>query len=165
MLLARIGNYVYQLAAVTQCAQFVEREERSTGEVRFHSQHAIEFDGMSDGFVNLQSELRAVENDVECAFGTLVGMMECYCFFRYAAGILQQLQFFDQLVPFVLPLSAIRIRIRPFLNLVAGKRICSVARTGGILGLMDVAALRRYEPLLLAIEVEVGFSQGDAGNG
>ena len=69
---------------------------------------------MPDGFVNLQSKLRAIENDVECAFWTLIRMMQSDGLFRNAAGVLDQFQFFDQLVAFVLPLSAIRIRIRRF---------------------------------------------------
>src|SRR5258708_40093764 len=79
-------------------------------------------------------------------------------------GVRNQIPLFIQCVAFFLPLPAIRIRIRPFLNLVAGKRIRGVARARGILGLMDVASFRRDKPLLLAIEVEVAFGQGDAGD-
>src|SRR5260370_1443685 len=49
VLLARVGNNVDHLAAIAQSAQFVESQEGSTGEVCLHTQHTIEFDGMTDG--------------------------------------------------------------------------------------------------------------------
>ena len=128
MLLASVGDNVHHIAAVTESAQLVEREERGAGEVRFHAQHAIKFDGMPDGFVDLQPELRAIENDVEHAFGTLVGVMQSHGFFGDAAGILDEVQFINQFVSFVLPLSAERIRIRPLLNFISRERVGSIAR-------------------------------------
>src|SRR5712691_2713232 len=119
---------------------------------------------MADRFVDLQSKLRAVKDDVKRPFRTLVRMMQSNRFLRDAPGVLYQLQFFDQLVAFVLPLSAIRIRIRTFLNLIPGESVCCIASARGVLGLMDVGSLRRYKPLLFAIEVEVGFGQSDPGN-
>ena len=65
VLLARVGNYVHQIAAIAQIAQLVQSKKRCAGEIRFHAQHAIEFNGMSDRLVNLQSELRAFENNVK----------------------------------------------------------------------------------------------------
>src|SRR5580693_168035 len=107
---------------------------------------------MPNGFVNLQSKLRTIENNVEHARWTLLRVMQSDRFFRNAAGVLDQLQLFNQLVAFVLPLTPIRVRIGPFLNLVARKRIRSVTRPRGIFRLMDVGSLRRYKPLFLAIE-------------
>ena len=57
VLLARVRDDVHHLAAIAQSAQLVEREERRAREVRLHTQHPVEFDGMPDGFVNLQSQL------------------------------------------------------------------------------------------------------------
>src|SRR5258708_25750227 len=114
----------------------------------------MEFDGMPDGFVNLQSKLRTIKNDVDHAFRALARVMQSDRLFRDAAGVLNQIQLFDQLVALVLPLSAIRIWIRPFLNLVSGERIRGVACACGILWLMDVASFRRYKPLLPPIEAE-----------
>ncbi len=42
---------------------------------------------MSDGFVNLQAELRAIENDGALAFGTLRGGMQRDAFFADALRI------------------------------------------------------------------------------
>ena len=75
------------LAAVAQRAQFVERQKRRARKIRLHAQHAIEFDGMSDRFMNLQPELRAVENDVEAPFRTLLGLMQRNGLFRDAARV------------------------------------------------------------------------------
>ena len=55
--------------------------KRRAGEIGFHAQHAVEFDGMADRFVDLQAELRAIEDDVELALGTLVRGVQRDCFF------------------------------------------------------------------------------------
>ena len=57
MLLPGIGDYIHQIASITQRTQLLERQKRSSRKVRFHSQHAIQFDGMSDGLMDLQSQL------------------------------------------------------------------------------------------------------------
>ena len=57
MLLPGIGDYIHQIASITQPTQLLERQKRSSRKVRFHSQHAIQFDGMSDGLMDLQSQL------------------------------------------------------------------------------------------------------------
>ncbi len=58
MRLRRVGHDIDDLAAVLQLAQLIEREKRRAGKVRFHAQHAIQFDGMADRFVDLQAKLR-----------------------------------------------------------------------------------------------------------
>ena len=120
---------------------------------------------MADRFVNLQAELRAVENDVERAFGALVGLVQGDGFLANAAGIFHELQFLDQFVAFVLPLPAEGIGIGALLNFVAGKGVGGISCAGRVLGLMNVGAFRGHKPLLLAAEVEIGFGQGDAGHG
>src|SRR2546423_1499775 len=57
MLLPGIGDYIHQIASITQRTQLLERQKRSSRKVRFHSQHAIQFDGMSDGLMDLQAQL------------------------------------------------------------------------------------------------------------
>ena len=59
----RVGHDVDDVRSVAQLAQFFEREKTHAREIRFHAQHAVELDGMADGFVNLQAELRAFENE------------------------------------------------------------------------------------------------------
>ena len=55
--LAAIGDHVDDIAAVAKLAEFLEGEERRAGKVCFHSENAVELDGMSDGLVNLEAEL------------------------------------------------------------------------------------------------------------
>ena len=140
VLLAGVCHHVDQIAAVTQRAQFFQRKKGSAREVCFHAKNAIEFDGMADGFVNLQSQLRTIKDDIEPAFGALIGVMQCNGFFRDATSVLQQLQFFDQFVSFILPLPAVRIRIRTFLNFISRESVSGVSRAGRIFRLMDVAS-------------------------
>jgi hypothetical protein len=71
---------------------------------------------VTDRFVNLESELRAVENNVERAFRTLLRMMQSDRLLGDAARVLYEFQLIDQLVAFVLPLPAVGIGIRTFLN-------------------------------------------------
>ena len=72
--------------------------------------------------MDLQPELRAVENDVELPFRTLIGVVQRHGLFPNAPRILHQLQLIDQFISLVLPLPAERIGIRPLLNLIPGKR-------------------------------------------
>src|SRR6266478_1051066 len=67
----RIGYDIYDVRAVAQLAQFFEREETHARKICFHAQDAIELDRMADGFVNLQAELRAAQNERTCASGSL----------------------------------------------------------------------------------------------
>ncbi len=59
----RVGHHVDDIGSVAQLAQLIEREKTQAGEIRFHAQHAVELDGMADGFVNLQAQLRAFQNE------------------------------------------------------------------------------------------------------
>src|SRR5258708_32634782 len=105
MLLAGIGNHIDQVTAIAKSAQLVDSEEGRTRKIGLHAEDAVEFDRMSDGFVNLQAKLRAVKNNVEHAFGRLICLMKRYGFFGNAPRVVDQLQLFDQFVAFVLPLS------------------------------------------------------------
>ena len=81
-----------------QLAQFFEREKTHAREIRFHAQHAIELDGMADGFVNLQAELRAIENNRALPFRALRGAMQRDAFFGDARRVADQVERFDQFV-------------------------------------------------------------------
>ncbi len=61
----RIAHHVDNIGAVAQAAELIEREEAHAGVVGFAAQNAVELDGMADRFVDLQPELRAVEDQVE----------------------------------------------------------------------------------------------------
>src|SRR5580704_14880681 len=98
---------------------------------------------MPNGFVNLQTQLRAVKNNVKPPFRALLRMMQSNRFLRDATGVLHEFQLFNEFVSFILPLSPKGIGIRALLNLVACEGVRRVARAGGILRLMNVASLRR----------------------
>ena len=65
----------------------IEREEAHARVVGFAAQHAIELDGMADGFVDLQAELRAIQDQIELAFGALIGGVQRHGFFGDARGV------------------------------------------------------------------------------
>ena len=73
VLQARVADHVDDFRAVAQVVQLVEREEAHAGVVGFAAQDAVELDGMADGLVDLQAELRAVEDQVEFALRALIG--------------------------------------------------------------------------------------------
>ncbi len=114
---ARVANRVDQVGAVAQVVQLVEREKAHARVVGLRTQHAIELDGMADGFVNLQSELAAIQDQIEAAFGALIGRVQRHGLFGDARRVLQQIEFVDQLVAFELVLAAEGIRIRALLDL------------------------------------------------
>jgi len=76
---------------------------------------------MADGFVNLQSELRAVENDRLRALGRLRRRMQRDRFFGNARRIPDQIERFHQFVARELVLPAETVRIGALLNFVPGK--------------------------------------------
>src|SRR5262249_30875075 len=107
-------------------------------------------------------KLRAFENYVEHAFRTLIRFVQSDGFFGNATRIFDQLQLFNELVSFVLPLSAEGAGIGTLVDLIAGERVGGVARAGRKFGLVDVRAVGRGVPDLLAAEVHAGFSKGDS---
>src|SRR5207237_8696972 len=95
--------------------------------------------------------------------GTLVGLMQSYGFLSYAPRVLHQLQFVDQFITFVLPLAAVRSGVGALLDVVAREGKRGIACASRVLGLVDVGAFRRDEPLLFAMKVQIGFGQCDSG--
>ena len=88
MLLGCIGDYIYDWAAIAKVSQLVDGEERGAGKVGLHSQNAIELDGMSDGFVDLQAKLRGAEDYGELSFRTLRRLVQGDRFLADPFGIL-----------------------------------------------------------------------------
>src|SRR5664280_1895023 len=106
---------------------------------------------MTDGLVDLQRELRRVENDIERAFGTLRSRMQRDRLLGNFGGMLQQPQLLDKFIPSALELAAVRVGIRALLDFRTLKRIRRVARTGSDGRLVYLGTLRRIEPLLLSL--------------
>ena len=159
---ARVGDHVDDVGGVAQLAQLLEREEAHAREIRFHAQHAVEFDGMADGFVNLQAELRAFENDGALAFGTLRGFVQRDGLFGDALRVADQIERFDQFVAGKLMLAAEAIGIGALLDFVAGETRGHDARAGLHLDLMNARAEGGGVPLLDAAELHGGFRQREA---
>ena len=61
---------------------------------------------MADGFVYLQAELAAIEQESAGFFRTLRGGMERNGFFRHARSVTEQIERFDELVSCKLVLTA-----------------------------------------------------------
>src|SRR6202041_424932 len=56
VLQARVGDYVDDVGAVLQFAQFLCGQEAHAREIRFHPEDTVKFDRVADGFVNLQAQ-------------------------------------------------------------------------------------------------------------
>ena len=134
---ARVGNHVDDVRAVFQLAQFFDGEKTHAREICFHAENAIELDGMADGFVNLQAELRAIENDGALPFGALRGGMQRDAFFGDARRVADEIERFDQLVALQHVLPAETIGVRALLNFGACKTGGHDSRAGLHLDLMD----------------------------
>ncbi len=117
---------------------------------------------MADGFVNLQAELRAVQDDRLRALGRLRRGMQRDGFFGDARRVAHKIERFDQLVARQLMLPAETIRIGTLLNFVAGKRGGHDSRAGLHLDLMNRRANRRSKKLLDAAKRHRGFRQRHA---
>src|ERR1035441_4512690 len=112
----RVANHVHNFGAVAQAAQLIEREEAHARVVGLAAQDAVELDGMADRLVDLQSQLRAVEDEVELALGALIGAVQRDGFCGDARGVPDQVPLVDQLVALKLMLPAEGIRIRALLD-------------------------------------------------
>ena len=144
--------------------QFVEREEAHARVVGLRAEHAIELDGMTDGFVNLEAELAAVENQIEGAFGTFVGGVQCHGLFGDARRVLEQIDLVDQLVALELVLAAEGIRIRALLDLIVLEAVGFESGAAGGAGLIDDATDGRDEDLAAAVKDHGSLRECYAGS-
>ena len=121
VLKASVGDNIHNLGAVLQLPQFFGGEETHARKIRFHAQHAVELNRMADRFVNLQAQLRAIENDRALPLGALGGRMQRNRFFGDALRMGHQVERFDQFVAAQHVLSAKTVRIRALLDFVSGE--------------------------------------------
>ena len=153
MLLARVAHHVDDLRSVAQVIQLIQREEAHARVVGLAAQHAIEFDRVADGFVNLQAQLRAVQNQVEFAFGTLVGGVQRHRLFGDPRRVLQQAQLVHQFVALQLILSAEGVGERALLDLAVLVAQRRKARAGETASLIDHGAQGGDEDLPPLLEL------------
>src|SRR5579883_1748702 len=137
---ARIADDVDDFRSIPQFPQLIEREKAHSGVVGFASQDAIELYRMADRLVNLQADLGAVENQVEDAFGTLIGRMERDGLFGDPRRVFQEAQFVYQFVSLQLVLPAEGIGVRPLLNFTVLVTQGRKSGAGRVAGLVDEAA-------------------------
>src|SRR5256885_13410396 len=67
--------------SIFQMVQLIERQKTRAREIRFLAEDAVQFDRMADGFMNLQSELAAAEDECADLFRALRYRMERGGFF------------------------------------------------------------------------------------
>ena len=95
MLGAGVAHDVDDMGPVAQVVQLVEGEEAHAGVVGFPAEDAVELNRMADGFVDLQAELAAVQDQIEFALGALVGASAGPRLPRRYAERSRELQFVD----------------------------------------------------------------------
>ncbi len=98
MLEARVGDDVDDVRAVAKIVELIEGEEAHAGEIRFLAEDAIEFDRMADGFVNLQAELAAAEDDVPVVSGQCAAEWSATASSAMRGALLDELDLLDEFV-------------------------------------------------------------------
>src|SRR5580658_3279850 len=117
VLRACVANYVHDFRAVAQAAQLIDGEEAHARVVGLAAQDAVQFDGMTYRLVDLQAKLRAIEDEVELAFGALIRCVQGDGFFGDAGRVSDQVPLVDQLVAFELMLATEGVGIGALLDL------------------------------------------------
>src|ERR1017187_4949420 len=92
---ARVANHVHDFGAVAQAVQLIEREKTHARVVGLAAQDAVELDGMADRLVDLQGQLRAIEDEVELALRALIGSVQRDGFFGNAGGVADEVPLVD----------------------------------------------------------------------
>src|SRR5437763_10414939 len=85
--------------------------------------------------------------------------MQRHRLFANAARVLDQLEFINQLITFILVLPTKGVGERPLLDLCALERMGSESRAGDKPGLMNVRAFSAVEPLFVAAKLEATLGQ------
>src|SRR5690242_7339783 len=76
MLQASVSNDVHHVRAVAQLIQLIQRQKTGACKVGFLAEHAIKFNRVTDGLVNLQAELAGTENQGARFLRTLRGRVK-----------------------------------------------------------------------------------------
>src|SRR5260370_28434045 len=122
----------------------------------------IQFDGMTDGFVNLQAELAGTEDECADFLRTLRRGVKRGGFFGDEWRVFQQVERFDEFVALKGMLAAKTIRIRTLLNFFALKRGGGNAAAGDYFALVDARTNAGGKPGINLAKLHVGFGDRDA---
>jgi len=140
VLRARVGDHVDNGRGVPQVVQLIERQKTCACEVGFLAKDAIEFDGMADGFVNLQTKLAATEDQCPGFLRALSCRMQPDGFLSDSRRVSQQLHRFNEFIAAENVLPAETVRIRTLLNAVFPERGGHDAAPGNDPALVDLRA-------------------------
>src|SRR6476646_8233402 len=155
----RIGDDVHNLRAVAQFIKLVESEKTCARKIRFLAEHAVKFDRMADGLVNLQTELATAKNQRPRFFRALRGGMQRGSFLAHAARMLQQFERLDKLVTLQGMLSAEAVWIGSLLNLIALEGSRSNAAACDHFTLVNARADAGSEPGIYFAKLHTGFGE------
>src|SRR5438034_10820544 len=116
---------------------------------------------MADGFVDLQAELSATEDEGANLFRALSGTVERGGFLGDERRVFQQVQRFDKFVALEGMLATKTIGVRTLLNFFVLKRGGGNAAAGDYFALVDARTDAGGKPGVDLAELHVGFSERD----
>src|SRR5207248_7637324 len=112
---------------------------------------------MPDRLVDLQPDLAAIQNQIEASLRALIRRVQRHRLVRYSRRMIEQGQFVDQFIALQLVLSAERIWIRAFLDLIFAEAVDFKSSAAEGSGLVYHAAERRDEDLSISMENHRGL--------
>src|SRR5260370_40157972 len=157
-----IGDDVHDARSVFQLVQLIESQKTCASEIRFLAEDAVQLDGVTDRFVNLQAELAAAEDEGANLFRALRRGMKRGGFFGDDGRVSEQIEGFDKLVTLQGMLAAKTIGIRAFLNFFLLKRRGGNSAPGNHLALVNARADGGGKPGIDFAELHVRFRYRDA---
>ena len=160
----RVSDDVHDARSVLKFVQLIESQKTRARKIGFLPEDTVQFDGMSNRFVDLESQLAGAQDERADFFRALRGRMECGGFFGDDGSISHQIERIDEFVALESMLAAKTIRIRTLLNFLALKRSGGNAAAGNHLALMNTRADAGSEPGIDLTELHVRFREGDAFN-
>ena len=161
---AGVGVEVHDVGAIAQAVELVGGEEGGAGEAALGAEDAVELGGVAAGFVDLEGELAAFEDEGGDFGGAGVGGDEGDGLFGDATGVSREVHGLDELPPEAGVVAAEGSGEGAALHFAAALGDGLDAAAGLDARLDDVGAFAGGEPLLLADEVELAGGDADAGD-
>ena len=132
-----VGDDIHNVGGVFQAVQLVERQKTGAGEIRFLAEHAVEFNGMPDRFVNLQSQLAAAKDERPEFLRALGRGMKRGSLFRGDRRVSHQIERFNEFIALQCMLPAKTVGIGSLLNFLSLKRCRDDAGAGNHFALVN----------------------------
>ena len=137
--------------------ELIQSQKTRSGEIRFLPEHAIQFNRMADGFVNLQTKLATAKNQRAGFFRASGGGVQRHGFFSDLRSVLHQFHGLNQLVTAKNVLAAKTVRIGALLDRVALKLVAAMPQPEVILTLMNFRAAAGSKPGIDFAKLHVRF--------